>query len=91
MFDILTNQTIVMAEEKRIPVIADEKKYAILTKESVKVMAESAGHSDIPDTVTGLLGEDVSYRLREITQVRATINTYITSKSHLLITIKFVK
>ena len=73
MFDILTNQTIVMAEEKRIPVIADEKKYAILTKESVKVMAESAGHSDIPDTVTGLLGEDVSYRLREITQVRATI------------------
>ena len=69
MFDILTNQTIVMAEEKRIPVIADEKKYAILTKESVKVMAESAGHSDIPDTVTGLLGEDVSYRLREITQV----------------------
>ena len=57
-----------MTEEKRI--VPEEKKYAILTKESVKMMAESAGHSDISDSVTGLLGEDVSYRLREITQVK---------------------
>ena len=60
-----------MAEERRL-VSSDEKKYAILTKESIKTMAEAAGHADIPETVTGSLGEDVSYRLREITQV----NTY---------------
>ena len=56
-----------MAEERRP--VSDERKYAILTKESVKVMGESSGHADLPEAVTGMLGEDVSYRLREITQV----------------------
>ena len=56
-----------MAEERRS--ISDERKYAILTKESIKVMGESAGHVDLPESVTGMLGEDVSYRLRGITQV----------------------
>lgn len=35
------------------------------------MMAEAAGHDDIDDSVAGILGEDVSYRLREITQKSA--------------------
>ena len=61
-----------MAEERRP--VSDERKYAILTKESVKVMGESSGHADLPETVTSMLGEDVSYRLREITQVHMLIS-----------------
>ncbi|XP_071079391.1 TAF6-like RNA polymerase II p300/CBP-associated factor-associated factor 65 kDa subunit 6L [Haliotis cracherodii] len=45
----------------------DEKKYAIITKETVKMMAEAAGHADLPDAAAALLGEDLSYRLREVT------------------------
>lgn len=47
----------------------DEKKYAIITKETVKMMAEAAGHADLPDAAAALLGEDLSYRLREVTMV----------------------
>ena len=57
-----------MAEGERRSVV-DEKRYAIVTKESISMMAESGGHDDIDDTIAGILGEDVSYRLREITQV----------------------
>lgn len=57
-----------MAEGERRAVV-DEKRYAIITKESIVMMAESGGHDDIDDTVAGILGEDISYRLREITQV----------------------
>lgn len=53
-------------DEKRV---FEEKRYAIITKESIKLIAEAAGYSDLPDDVAGLLGEDVSYRLREVTQV----------------------
>lgn len=45
----------------------EEKQFAILTKESVRLMAEAAGHTNLPEDVALLLGEDVSYRLREIT------------------------
>ena len=57
--------------EERRP---DEKRYAILSKDSVKLMADAAGHDEIHDTVAGILGEDVSYRLREITQVSRIIS-----------------
>ncbi|XP_064621498.1 TAF6-like RNA polymerase II p300/CBP-associated factor-associated factor 65 kDa subunit 6L [Lineus longissimus] len=45
----------------------EEKKYAILSKESIKMMAEEAGHNEIPDEVAAILAEDVAYRLREAT------------------------
>ncbi|XP_060079186.1 TAF6-like RNA polymerase II p300/CBP-associated factor-associated factor 65 kDa subunit 6L [Ylistrum balloti] len=54
-------------EDRRLPII-DEKRFAILTKESIRLIAEAGGHSDIPDDVASLLGEDVSYRLREAAQ-----------------------
>ena len=57
-----------MAEERKS--FQDERRYAIITKESIKLMADSAGHPDTSDVVAGILGEDVSYRLREITQVQ---------------------
>lgn len=56
-----------MAEEKKF---SEEKHYAILTRESIRVYGEGAGHAEIPDDVAGMLGEDVSYRLRAIAQVR---------------------
>ncbi|KAL4237458.1 histone H3 acetylation [Mactra antiquata] len=59
-----------MSEGER-KTITDERRYAIITKESISVMADAAGHEDIDDNVAGILGEDVSYRLREITQKSA--------------------
>ena len=47
----------------------EEKRYAILSKESIKAFAEATGHSDLSDDVASLLAEDVVYRLREATQV----------------------
>ncbi|KAK7103487.1 TAF6-like RNA polymerase II p300/CBP-associated factor-associated factor 65 kDa subunit 6L [Littorina saxatilis] len=43
----------------------EEKAFAIITKDSVQLMAEGAGHNCVSDDVAVLLGEDVSYRLRE--------------------------
>lgn len=54
-------------EDRRLPII-DEKRFAILTKESIRLIAEAGGHTDLSDDVAALLGEDVSYRLREATQ-----------------------
>lgn len=54
-----------MSEEKRV---VDERKYALLSRDSVRVFAEAAGHSDISESVAALLAEDVSFRLREATQ-----------------------
>ncbi|XP_021370631.1 TAF6-like RNA polymerase II p300/CBP-associated factor-associated factor 65 kDa subunit 6L [Mizuhopecten yessoensis] len=54
-------------EDRRLPII-DEKRFAILTKESIRLIAEAGGHADLPDDVAALLGEDVSYRLREAAQ-----------------------
>ncbi|XP_076442599.1 TAF6-like RNA polymerase II p300/CBP-associated factor-associated factor 65 kDa subunit 6L [Babylonia areolata] len=44
----------------------EEKSFATIAKDSVKLMAESAGFSNVPDDVAALLGEDVNYRLREV-------------------------
>ncbi|KAK6182553.1 hypothetical protein SNE40_010208 [Patella caerulea] len=53
------------AEEKKIT--DNDIAFAIITKDSVRVMAEAAGHADISDEVAALLSEDISYRLREVT------------------------
>ncbi|KAM6949477.1 TAF6-like RNA polymerase II p300/CBP-associated factor-associated factor 65 kDa subunit 6L [Aplochiton taeniatus] len=45
----------------------EEKRFAEVPRESVKLMAESAG-VELSDEVAALLAEDVCYRLREATQ-----------------------
>ena len=44
--------------------------FAIVTKDSVRLMADTAGHQNISDEVAALIGEDVSYRLRQTIMVR---------------------
>ena len=53
-------------EKKRL---SEEKKYSILSKDSVRCFAEAAGHIDLSNEVLGVLAEDVIYRLREATHV----------------------
>lgn len=48
----------------------DERRFAEVSHESVRLMAESAG-VELDDDVAALLAEDVCYRLREATQVGA--------------------
>lgn len=55
-------------EEKKFSVF-DDKRYAVITRESIKIMAESVGFSELSDDAAALLCEDVSYRLKEATQV----------------------
>ena len=40
-----------------------------ISNESVKVMAESMGITSIPDEASACLSADVTYRLKQITQV----------------------
>ena len=47
----------------------EERRFAEVPRESVKLVAESAG-VELGDDVAALLAEDVCYRLREATQVR---------------------
>lgn len=54
-------------EEK--PKATDDKKYAIFLKDSIKTMAESAGHERLSEETAAILAEDVCYRLREAVQV----------------------
>lgn len=46
----------------------EERRFAEVSRESIKLMAESAG-VELSDDVAALLAEDVCYRLREATQV----------------------
>ena len=55
----------------------DEKRYAILSRDSIKLIAEAGGHAEISDDVAALLSEDVGYRLREATQVRIEKGSHI--------------
>ena len=55
-----------MSDDRKV---SEERRYAILPKQSIKAFAEAAGHRDIPDDVAYMLAEDVVYRLREATQV----------------------
>lgn len=55
-----------MTEEKKL---INNRRYAIISKDSVKAYGESSGHSGVSDEVAAVLAEDVIYRLREIVQV----------------------
>ncbi|GFR65017.1 TAF6-like RNA polymerase II, p300/CBP-associated factor (PCAF)-associated factor [Elysia marginata] len=46
--------------------LMEEKTFAVITAESINAMAESAGHQPIPREVAAALGEDVSYRMRQL-------------------------
>lgn len=47
----------------------EERRFAEVSRESVKLMAESAG-VELADDLAAMLAEDVCYRIREATQVR---------------------
>lgn len=57
----------------------EERRFAEVSRDSVKLVAESAG-VELADEVAALLAEDVCYRLREATQVslllKATIESF---------------
>jgi len=55
-----------MSDGKRLP---DEKRYALMSKHSIRAFAESVGITDVSDEVASILQEDVIYRLREVIQV----------------------
>ena len=55
----------------------EDRRYAILPRESIKAIAEAAGHPDIPDDVASMLAEDIAYRLRETTQVCNNIHLFV--------------
>ncbi|XP_076803119.1 TAF6-like RNA polymerase II p300/CBP-associated factor-associated factor 65 kDa subunit 6L [Clavelina lepadiformis] len=46
---------------------SDERKFAIFSPSSIQNYAESIGISNLPESILQKLGEDISYRLREIT------------------------
>lgn len=56
-----------MAEKEERKVV-DEKRFAIFSKETIRLIADSVGITEITDQAATLLGEDASYRLREATQ-----------------------
>lgn len=47
----------------------EERKFAEVPRDSVKMMAESVG-VELSDDIAAMLAEDVCYRLREAAQVR---------------------
>lgn len=49
----------------------EERRFAEVSRDSVRLMAESAG-VELADEVAALLAEDVCYRLREAAQVRSS-------------------
>lgn len=49
--------------------MAEDKKFVVLSTDSVKTVAESVGIGSLSEEIAGMLAEDVCYRLREITQV----------------------
>lgn len=52
-------------EEKKIAVV-DDKRYVIIIRESIKMMVEFVGISELCDEVVVMFCEDVSYRLKEV-------------------------
>jgi len=48
--------------------MAEERRFAEVPRESIKLMAESTG-VELSEEVAALLAEDVCYRLREAAQV----------------------
>ena len=66
-----------MTEGKRS---TDEKRYALMSKHSIRSFAESVGITDVSDEVASILQEDVIYRLREVVQV-TILQSDLTGKS----------
>ncbi|XP_052097858.1 myb-like protein X [Mytilus californianus] len=56
-----------MADKEERKVV-DEKRFAIFSKDTIRIIADSVGITEITDQAATLLGEDASYRLREATQ-----------------------
>lgn len=52
-------------EEKKI-VVVDDKRYVIIIRESIKMMVELVGISELCDEVVVMFCEDVFYRLKEV-------------------------
>lgn len=52
-------------EEKKI-VVVDDKRYVIIIRESIKMMVEFVGISELCDEVVVMFCEDVFYRLKEV-------------------------
>lgn len=52
-------------EEKKIAVV-DDKRYVIIIRESIKMMVEFVGISELCDEVVVMFCEDVFYRLKEV-------------------------
>lgn len=50
-----------------------EKKFIQISPESIELIADSAGYSEISSAVSVSLAEDSSYRLRELIQVRVKL------------------
>ena len=44
----------------------------LLPKDSIKIIAEAVGVTNLPDEVAAAMASDVEYRIREITQVRTS-------------------
>ena len=61
-----------MSTEDR-PRRARERRYVIVSKETVRQHAESVGIAEISDEILEALAEDVSYRVREVIQVIAQV------------------
>lgn len=47
----------------------EEKTYAVFSADSIKMMADSVGLSSIPHDAAVALGEDASYRMRQVIMV----------------------
>ena len=47
----------------------EEKTFAVFTADSVNAMAEAAGMSPVPHDAAAALGEDASYRMRQVIMV----------------------
>lgn len=46
-----------------------EKKFIQISPESIELIADSAGYTNLPEILSKSLAEDTSYRLRELIQV----------------------
>ena len=65
-------------DEKKV---ISEKRYIIPSRESIRMMAEAEGVTNLTDDGALILSEDLSYRLREIVQVKMK---YVTFSMHII-------
>jgi len=54
-----------------------EHRYVIVSKETVRQHAESVGIAELSDQILEALAEDVSYRVRDIIQVRYRLRHFV--------------